>query len=99
MTTTPQTSRSSFTVSVVVLRDRFHVPSEERAAVFGRGVLGYSTQRMLTTTTTMTSARIAMLRVLMATSVYLVAPEPARAHLASGSGRRGRAQRAARGCA
>jgi hypothetical protein len=35
---------------------------------------GYSTKMMMTTTTTMTSAAIAMLRVLMATSVYLVAP-------------------------
>jgi hypothetical protein len=51
-------------------------------------VLGYSTKRMMTTTTTMTSARIAMLRVLMASRVYLIAPEPARVHLASGSGRR-----------
>lgn len=50
------------------------VPRRERAAAFGRGVVGYSTKMMMTTTTTMTSAAIAMLRVLMATSVYLIAP-------------------------
>lgn len=60
------------------LRVRRDDPSQERAAVFGRGVLGYSTKRMMTTTTAITSAAIAMLRVLMATSVYLVAPAPAR---------------------
>jgi hypothetical protein len=37
-------------------------------------VVGYSTKMMMTTTTTMTSAAIAMLRVLMATSVDLIAP-------------------------
>jgi hypothetical protein len=37
-------------------------------------VLGYSTKRMMTKTTAMTSAAIAMVRVSMAVSVYLIAP-------------------------
>ena len=62
----------------VRLRDRRHDPSQERAAVFGRGVLGYSTKRMMTTTTAMTSAAIAMVRVSMDPRLSLVAPAPAR---------------------
>ena len=46
---------------------------------FGGRVLGYSTKRMMTNTTAMTSAAIAMVRVFMAVSVYLIAPAPARA--------------------
>ena len=37
-------------------------------------MLGYSTKRMMTKTTAMTSAAIAMVRVFMGASVYLIAP-------------------------
>jgi hypothetical protein len=56
------------------LRDRRHDPSQERPAVFRGRVLGYSTKRMMTKTTAMTSAAMAMVRVSMAVSVYLIAP-------------------------
>ena len=42
--------------------------------MFGSRVLGYSTKRMMTKTTAMTSAAIAMVRVSMGASVYLIAP-------------------------
>jgi hypothetical protein len=42
-------------------------------------VLGYSTKRMMTKTTAITSAAIAMVRVFMGASLSLVAPAPARA--------------------
>jgi hypothetical protein len=67
------------TVTLVQAARSVSCPELGAGRRFRRGVLGYSTKRMMTTTTTMTSARIAMLRVLMATSVYLIAPAPARA--------------------